>query len=185
MLLCYLWDYHILANLLALQYSLWWSINGMTTIEKPSCDISLIWLVKTHPPPLFFYWDPPLYLRVFLYIGHWCLTTTSLGRFYYSHLMELNFKVYDRDWHSKDAVFFFNFKKFRITISWYKYWAQLVMNPPAMQETWVWSMDWEDSPGEGKGYPLQYSGLENSMDCIVHGIAKSQIQLKDFHFHFI
>ena len=30
------------------------------------------------------------------------------------------------------------------------------------------------SPGEGKGYPLQYSGLENSMDCIVHGFAKSQ-----------
>ena len=29
------------------------------------------------------------------------------------------------------------------------------------------------SPGEGKGYPLQYSRLENSMDCIVHGIAKS------------
>ena len=26
--------------------------------------------------------------------------------------------------------------------------------------------------GEGKGYPLQYSGLENSMDCIVHGVAK-------------
>ena len=31
------------------------------------------------------------------------------------------------------------------------------------------------SPGEGKGYPLQYSGLENSMDSIVHGIAKSGI----------
>ena len=31
------------------------------------------------------------------------------------------------------------------------------------------------SPGEGKGYPLQYSGLENSMDCIVHGVAKSWI----------
>ena len=29
------------------------------------------------------------------------------------------------------------------------------------------------SPGEGKGYPLQYSGLENSMDCIVHGITES------------
>ena len=28
------------------------------------------------------------------------------------------------------------------------------------------------SPGEGKGYPLLYSGLENSMDCIVHGVAK-------------
>ena len=37
------------------------------------------------------------------------------------------------------------------------------------------------SPGEGKGYPLQYSGLENSMDCIVHGVAKSQKQLGDFH----
>ena len=33
------------------------------------------------------------------------------------------------------------------------------------------------SPGEGKGYPLQYSGLENSMECIVHGFAKSQTQL--------
>ena len=30
------------------------------------------------------------------------------------------------------------------------------------------------SPGKGKGYPLQYSGLENSMDCIVHGVTKSQ-----------
>ena len=29
------------------------------------------------------------------------------------------------------------------------------------------------SPGEGKGYPLQYSGPENSMDYIVHGVAKS------------
>ena len=33
----------------------------------------------------------------------------------------------------------------------------------------------EKAPGEGKGYPLQYSGLENSMDYIVHGIKKSQI----------
>ena len=37
------------------------------------------------------------------------------------------------------------------------------------------------SPGEGKGYPLQYSGLENSMVCIVHGVTKSQTQLSDFH----
>ena len=40
------------------------------------------------------------------------------------------------------------------------------------------------SPGEGKGYPFQYSGLENSMDCIVHGVAKSQRGISDFHFHF-
>ena len=37
------------------------------------------------------------------------------------------------------------------------------------------------SSGEGKGDPLQYSGLENSMDCIGHGIAKSQTQLSNFH----
>ena len=40
------------------------------------------------------------------------------------------------------------------------------------------------SPGEGKGYPLQYSGLENSMDCIVYAVAKSWTRLSDFHFHF-
>ena len=38
------------------------------------------------------------------------------------------------------------------------------------------------SPGEGKGYPLQYSGLENSMACIVHGVAKSWTQLSNLHF---
>jgi len=37
------------------------------------------------------------------------------------------------------------------------------------------------SPGEGKGYSLQYSGLENSMDCIIHGVAKSQTWLSNFH----
>ena len=42
----------------------------------------------------------------------------------------------------------------------------------------------ERSPGEGKGYPLQCSGLENSMDCIVHGVSESQIQLSNFHFSF-
>ena len=38
------------------------------------------------------------------------------------------------------------------------------------------------SPEEGKGYPLQYSSLENSMDCIAYGVAKSQTWLSDFHF---
>ena len=37
------------------------------------------------------------------------------------------------------------------------------------------------SPGEEKGYPLQYSDLENSMDYIVHGVTKSQTRLSDFH----
>ena len=39
------------------------------------------------------------------------------------------------------------------------------------------------SPGDGKGNPLQCSGLENSMDCIVHGVTQSQTRLRDFHFH--
>ena len=46
------------------------------------------------------------------------------------------------------------------------------------------------SPGEGNSYPLQYSGLENSMNrgawqATVHGVAKSWIQLTHFHFHFV
>ena len=39
-------------------------------------------------------------------------------------------------------------------------------------------------PGEGNSYPLQYSDLENSMDCIVHGVTKSRIRQSDFHFRF-
>ena len=41
------------------------------------------------------------------------------------------------------------------------------------------------SPGEGKGYPLHYSGLEKSKNCIVHGVAKSQTRLSDFHVHIL
>ena len=39
------------------------------------------------------------------------------------------------------------------------------------------------SPGEEKGYLLQYSGLGNPRDCIVHGVTKSRTLLSDFHFH--
>ena len=39
------------------------------------------------------------------------------------------------------------------------------------------------SPGEGKAYPLPYSGLENSVDHIVNGVTKSRTQLNDFPFH--
>ena len=57
--------------------------------------------------------------------------------------------------------------------------AQMVKTLPAMQETQVPSLGWEDSPGEGNGNPLQYSCLENSMDrgawqTTVHGVTKSQ-----------
>ena len=59
--------------------------------------------------------------------------------------------------------------------------AQLVKNPPAMWETWVRALHWEDPPGKGNSYPLQYCGLENSMDCTVLGVAKSRTRLSDFY----
>ena len=52
--------------------------------------------------------------------------------------------------------------------------AQLVKDLPALWETWVPSLGWEDSPGEGKGYQLQYSGLGKSMDWLVHGVAETE-----------
>ena len=39
------------------------------------------------------------------------------------------------------------------------------------------------SAAEGKGYPIQYSGLENSVNCIVRGVARSQTRLSDFRYH--
>ena len=67
--------------------------------------------------------------------------------------------------------------------SWASLVAQLVKNPPAMRETLSSIPGFRRSPGEGKGYQLQDSGLENSTDCIVHGVAKSRARLSDFHFH--
>ena len=60
--------------------------------------------------------------------------------------------------------------------------AQLVKNPPAIEGDLGSIPGLGRSHGEGKGYPLQYSGLENTMDGIVHGVAKSQTRLSDFHF---
>ena len=64
--------------------------------------------------------------------------------------------------------------------------AQMVKNLPAMQETWVWSLGWEDPSWGSNGNPFQCSCLENLMDrgawwAIVHGVAKSQTQLNDLH----
>ena len=50
-----------------------------------------------------------------------------------------------------------------------------------MQETWVRSLGWEDPLEKGNGNPLQCSDLENSMDYIGHGVAKSRTRLSDFH----
>ena len=51
--------------------------------------------------------------------------------------------------------------------------AQMVKNLPAMWVTWVQSLDWEDPLEKGMATHSSISGLENSMDYIVHGVAKS------------
>ena len=71
-----------------------------------------------------------------------------------------------------------------ITVPSLQKWAslvvQLVKNSSVIRETWVQSLGWEDTLEKGKGtHSSQYSGLENSMDCIVHGVEKSQTQLSD------
>ena len=60
-----------------------------------------------------------------------------------------------------------------ISVIWASLVAQMVKKLPAIQETWLRSLGWEDPLEKGKATSLQYSGLENSMDCIVHGVAKS------------
>ena len=71
----------------------------------------------------------------------------------------------------------------------YLFWASLVAQRlkrlPAVWETWVQPLGWEDSPGERNGNPLQYSCLENPMDggawrATVHGVAKSRTRLSDW-----
>ena len=65
----------------------------------------------------------------------------------------------------------------------------MVKNLPAMQETWDRILGLGRSPGEGDGYPLQYSCLENPMDggawwAAVHVVARSRTRLSDFTFTF-
>ena len=72
---------------------------------------------------------------------------------------------------------YLNFRNLLNTVTWASLVVtQLVKNPPAMWETWVGKITWTR-----ERLPLQYSGLENSMDCIVHGVAKSRTRLSDFH----
>ena len=58
--------------------------------------------------------------------------------------------------------------------------AQLVKNPPAMQETWFWSLGWKDHLEKGKA---THSSIL-TWRIPVHGVEKSQTRLSDFHFHF-
>ena len=64
--------------------------------------------------------------------------------------------------------------------SWTSLVTQLPKNLPAMRETWVQPLGWEDLLEKGKA--AHTINLENSMGCIVHGVAKSETQLSDFQF---
>ena len=58
--------------------------------------------------------------------------------------------------------------------------AQLAKNPPAMRETWVRSLGWEDPLEKGKGTHSSILAWRIPVFCV----AKSQIRLSDFQFHF-
>ena len=60
--------------------------------------------------------------------------------------------------------------------------AQLVKKSASNAEDLGSTPRLERFPGEWKGFLPHYSGLENSMDCIVHGVAQSQTRLSDFHY---
>ena len=66
--------------------------------------------------------------------------------------------------------------------SWASLVVQLVKNPPAMQETWVQSLGWEDPLEKGKA--THSSILAWRIHGLFHGVAKSWTLLSDFHFHF-
>ena len=73
-----------------------------------------------------------------------------------------------------------------VSVYWASLIAQLIKNLPAMQETPGSIPGSGRSPGEGNGYPLYYSCLENSLDrgawqAMVHGVANSQTQLKQLN----
>ena len=65
--------------------------------------------------------------------------------------------------------------------SWASLVAQLVKNLPAMWKTWVQSLGWKDPLEKGKIIHSS-SDLENSMDCIAHGVTNSRTQLSNFHY---
>ena len=70
-----------------------------------------------------------------------------------------------------------------IQYSWASLVAQLVKNPPAMKETWVQSLGWEDPLEKGKA--THSSILDWRIPWTIHGLTKSQTRLSDFHFSLI
>ena len=66
---------------------------------------------------------------------------------------------------------------------WFSLVVQLIKNPPAMQETWIQTLGWEDSLEKGTGTHSSILAWRIP-DHIVHGDAKTQTQLSNFYFTF-
>ena len=109
------------------------------------------------PPPLAPAWD-----GIVTKLHLWCGPGTWLQPAWYPGLLHwrsptLNGKSREHQKHCPFLLFLWaklGFTGIKPTLGWASLVAQLVKNPPTMRETWVWSLDWEDSPREGKGYPL-------------------------------
>ena len=83
--------------------------------------------------------------------------------------------------------FFLEFLKLRIWfggfLSTYSLVAQTVKNPPAIRDTWVWSLDWEVPLEKGMAtYSSILAWRIPWTEATVHGVAKDQTQLINFHF---
>ena len=72
---------------------------------------------------------------------------------------------------------------YSLQYSWASLVAQLVKNPPTMQETWVRSLGWEDPLQKGKATHSSILAWRTPWTT-VHGVTKSRSQLSDLHFHF-
>ena len=161
--------------------------------------------------------------QIFLYIAKWSPLDSKSSWHPSPYIITTFFSLWK-------LLRFILLTTFKYAIDYYHSWAslvaQLVKNPPAMQDTPVRFLSWEDpgiwrrrdrlptsvfldfpgdstgkestcnvgnlgsvpglgrSPGEGNSYPLQYSDVENSMNCIVRGVTKSWTELSNFHFHY-
>jgi len=73
---------------------------------------------------------------------------------------------------------------YSLQFSWASLVAQLVKNPPTMQETWVRSLGGKDPLEKGKATHSSILAWRILWTDVVHGVTKSWTRLRDFHFHF-
>ena len=104
---------------------------------------------------------------------------TRLSDFHFTSLCKSGLLNRDKLFLSSDVSFASQY-----SLPWAFQVALVVKNPPANAGDPGSIPGLGRSPGEGNSYSLQYSGLEKSMNCIVHGVTKSQTQLSDFHFTY-